>query len=186
MISQLTQHLKSWWMQLRRAIAGWIYPEWLALEAERDAAQEAAEAAQIDPLTGANTRAAYEGFVASPAAEELHSIVIDLDHFKGINDGLGHPTGDRVLRYVGEYIRLICGTYGLSVRQRFYRYGGDELIVFVEPDQVKQVARSIDAMIAARLRPSDYEDLPRVTVSCGHGPDFASADRALYRAKSAR
>jgi diguanylate cyclase (GGDEF)-like protein len=172
--------------RMQRALAVRIYPQLSELEAELQIAREAALAANIDPLTGANTRASYEGFVGTEMAKQFHCIVVDLDHFKDINDGLGHPMGDRVLRYVGEYIRIICETYGLPVRQRFYRYGGDELVVFVEPELIKQVSRSIDAMIAVELRPDEYRDLPQVTVSCGYGPDFVSADQALYRKKAAR
>jgi diguanylate cyclase (GGDEF)-like protein len=184
-VIKFVRQLRSWWGGWLYVIAAKLYPRLLLLETELAIARAAAAAANVDPLTGANTRATYERFKDSPAAAELHQVVVDIDSFGEVNNSLGHRTGDRVLQYVGEYIRIICGTYELSIRQRFYRYGGDELVIFVEPQLVQQVARSIEKMIAAKLRPAEFENLPRITVSCGHGTDFVAADNSMYRRKQA-
>jgi chemotaxis family two-component system sensor kinase Cph1 len=182
MVSQLiASNLSS--VTVRRVTALSIYPELLRLESELRGALEAAEAAKIDPLTGANVRAAYDLFVATRPAQVLHQVVFDVQYFKDINDSRGHQTGDRVLRYVGESIRIICETYGLPVRQRFYRYGGDELVLFVEPEAILAVARAIHLLTLSSPRADEYEDLPRVILNYGCGRDFEAADRELYQVK---
>lgn len=184
MFSQPVTPSLSWTARCRRFLAAAIYPRLLRIEFELVAAHEAIEMARIDPLTGANTRIAYEGFVKGPEAQQFDCIAIDLDHFKDINDCWGHPTGDLALRYVGECIRIICEVYGLPVRQRFYRYGGDELVVFVEPDKLQAVARSILQLVVSPVRADEYQELPLIMISYGCGHDFKEADRDLYDVKN--
>lgn len=167
----------------RRALAVRIYPELLGTEAALKTAREAAVAANIDPLTGANVRAAYDRFVHTDAAKALHQIVFDVEYFKKINDHHGHLKGDLALQYVGECIRIVCGTYQLSVRQRFYRYGGDELILFVEPEAIQQVARTILLVTLSSSRADEYAGLPRIILNYGCGRDFQEADHELYQVK---
>jgi diguanylate cyclase len=155
------------------------------------------ELGRTDGLTGlANRR---EGF--AQADKELGRyrrsgraavlVLLDIDHFKDINDRYGHPAGDEVLCAVAETLRGCCR--GVDV---VARYGGDEfLLVLTETDLsgAEAVARRIRGQLDTRMF-DDYSEL-RCTVSVGAaqaGPETASvdawmlaADAALYRAKAA-
>ena len=112
--------------------------------------------------------------------------VLDIDHFKRINDGFGHAAGDGVLKIVAEEIKR--GIRGGDVAAR---YGGEEFVVFLPDSQLESavmVVERIRAAVAARA------DLPApLTLSAGVasgvvGHDvveavFQRADQALYRAK---
>lgn len=122
---------------------------------------------------------------------ELSYAMIDLDHFKQVNDQYGHAAGDRVIR-------------GLSrlLRQRFRqtdllgRYGGEEFVVVLLATDVKLAARLLNEVREdfSRIRFSAGEEQFSVTLSAGvaSAPPFndavtlqGEADRALYRAKQA-
>ena len=119
---------------------------------------------------------------------------LDLDDFKRVNDTLGHPAGDRVLR---EFAMLVSG--GARATDLATRYGGEEFAIVLphtDRDHAQRVAERIRAAVAdfSFLEP----DHPlRVTVSAGaatFAPGLgiasseqlvAAADRALYAAKKA-
>jgi two-component system cell cycle response regulator len=155
-----------------------------------------AELAQTDPLTGIANRGHIEHCLADEVerarrfGHPLAVGMLDVDHFKRINDGFGHPFGDRVIR---EVARILAET----VRQvdKVGRYGGEEFLM-VLPDTELQgahiLAERIRALIeAAGFDPEGY----RGTVSIGVAewrPDVPSwealvsrADKALYEAKDA-
>ncbi len=156
------------------------------------------ESSVRDALTGAyNRRYLDERLIAEHSFAERHGLnlavlMVDIDHFKEVNDQFGHAIGDSVLRVVAESIRRIIRPEDL-----FARYGGEEFVI---------VARAVDlrgaAIFAERVR-KRIEHLPmppngphRLTVSVGVAvatPEhpfenpFAlieAADRALYVAKS--
>jgi diguanylate cyclase (GGDEF)-like protein len=160
-----------------------------------------AATARVDDLTGlGNRRLLTEDLVAIRSGIKRHAdhcgiLMLDLDRFKSVNDGLGHVEGDRVLRVVADAI-------GRSIRpdDRAYRFGGEEFMVLM------RLASEADAMRAAERVRTAVEDLAivqpgnlpygRVTISAGVavvGPDdleqpdgawFARADAALYQAKA--
>ncbi|MFY2763436.1 GGDEF domain-containing protein [Arenimonas sp. MALMAid1274] len=114
--------------------------------------------------------------------------VLDIDHFKRVNDGFGHAAGDEVLKAVAADIRN--GIRGGDVAGR---YGGEEFVVFL-PDTSVEGAQSVIERI--RLAVSGRDDLPTpVTLSAGlaagvvgtHAVEdvFLRADQALYQAKRA-
>ncbi len=124
--------------------------------------------------------------------EELSVMLLDIDHFKGLNDEHGHPEADVILRELGQVLLRSVRSVDLVAR-----YGGDEFVVSL-PRTGKQPA----LMLAERLRGwVEGHDFPfagtlpggRVTVSIGVAgyPDdgdtasviLSRADRALYRAK---
>jgi diguanylate cyclase len=119
----------------------------------------------------------------------LSLLIIDLDHFKLVNDNHGHAAGDEVLR---EVARILPGE--LRAGDDFGRIGGEEFVVLAYDSDART-----GALLAERLREvlerSDWRalGLPAVTASFGvasyePGDDFDSllerADRALYRAKN--
>jgi diguanylate cyclase (GGDEF)-like protein len=118
-------------------------------------------------------------------------LMLDLDHFKAINDRLGHPAGDEVLRHVGRALLR-----AIRVGDSAYRYGGEEFaIVLPDADSVtaRAVADRVRQGIGALQIPLDGGSNVAVTVSIGIAicPDngasaqqlVATADAAMYGAK---
>lgn len=138
------------------------------------------EDASIDILTGLANRRTLDRLLARLAPVDT-VVMIDLDHFKHVNDSLGHPEGDRVLRTLGRTL-----TAALRASDHAGRFGGEEFVVILrdgdEPEPF--LTRLSRAWATARPHP--------ITFSAGvaaAGPDprhaLQAADRALYRAKAA-
>jgi len=141
-----------------------------------------------DALTGAWNRAALkqrDALLADPASSLF---LIDIDHFKSINDTFGHAAGDAVLIAFAGRIQAIAAERG----GMFVRLGGDEFVM-VAPTDDDQDAR----VLAEQLRPiadPSVSDLPPYSISIGlarvHAgetslsPALARADQSLYRAKA--
>jgi diguanylate cyclase (GGDEF)-like protein len=139
--------------------------------------------ARQDPLTGLGHNAAF--------AERLQSIrrtgsmyavlVIDIDHFKAVNDTYGHAYGDGVLRDLADALRTV-----VRVDDAVFRTGGDEFAAVVP------VANDAEAMsIARRLEEAARSVGTPVSIGValddngGRDDLYAEADAALYRAKRA-
>jgi len=152
-----------------------------------------------DPLTGLYNRRYLEETMgrelprARRLGESVGVIVIDIDHFKRLNDTFGHDAGDFVLERTGELLRAATRNSDIACR-----FGGEEFAVIL-PGATLLVARNRAEAIRAALESLkiEYEGTPLgpVTVSAGvasmppHGQDWAytlqQADRALYTAKQA-
>jgi diguanylate cyclase (GGDEF)-like protein len=136
-----------------------------------------AQDAAIDPLTGLANRRTL-GRALGRLRPEDTVIMIDLDHFKAINDSLGHREGDNVLRLFG---RTLSGT--LRAGDQVGRYGGEEFVVILPGSGAER--------FLARLRIAWMRSRPHpVTFSAGvasarpdPGKSLHAADCALYRAK---
>ncbi|WP_374401286.1 diguanylate cyclase [Niveibacterium sp.] len=147
--------------------------------------------AQRDRLTGLYNRHRLEELAPELMAESqrthkpLSLVLIDLDHFKRINDTFGHAAGDKVLIAVASVLRNGARAEDVAVR-----YGGEELLLLLPGLDVKQAALGADRMRRhiEGLRPSD------IPVTCSMGvaalkPDedfdtlFRRADAAAYQAK---
>jgi diguanylate cyclase (GGDEF)-like protein len=136
-----------------------------------------------DPLTGTWNRRAFDDRVAGQSTDDV-LLMVDVDHFKAINDTWGHDAGDAALIAVARSILK-------NVRPSDFvaRYGGDEFIVLL-PD----VGLSEAAEIAERVRTGIVDEVrePSVTVSVGLAHRSGdqrlagiTVDRALYQAKLA-
>ncbi len=152
--------------------------------------------ASNDSLTGLPNKRATEDTLKRMVAQAgrsvapLTAIMLDLDHFKSINDRYGHPKGDEVLAAVGLAIQS-----GLRASDFAGRFGGEEFLILLPETSVQgawQVAESIRLSIAAVNIPGVDR---AVTASLGiaglleHAGDatglLREADRAQYAAKAA-
>jgi diguanylate cyclase (GGDEF)-like protein len=145
----------------------------------------------LDALTKVLNRHGIEQFVESVRARNLPAsvIVIDLDHFKRINDQRGHYVGDRVLQTVGEILRTHTrNTDGLG------RWGGEEFVL-VCPGASLAKASDLAEKLRRRIMDTTFtpDDPLSLTASFGvaasHADQsfeaaFQQADQALYLAKS--
>lgn len=184
------------------------FVERLTQEAEAKAAEEAKKfahdiaslrkLAETDPLTNLLNRRAFMDAAADAMRyyqrynRTIATLIVDIDHFKRVNDLHGHAAGDAVIRRVGE---LIAQT--LRDTDKVARFGGEEFVVLlreVSEHDAHELAERIRLVIAESRIPFDGKELG-VTVSIGcaaiSGLDrdieelIERADRALYAAKAA-
>jgi diguanylate cyclase (GGDEF)-like protein len=152
-----------------------------------------------DDLTGIANRRYFERTLADEwnrarrHEQSLALILLDLDHFKDLNDRRGHPAGDDCLRKVGAFLAESVRRSGEVVA----RYGGEEFAILlpgIDGDVAIRVAETLRDGIERLAIPYGNGTVRRVTASCGvaamhPAPEassdvlVASADRALYAAK---
>jgi len=141
-----------------------------------------------DSLTGLYNRRMLQQDSEGFGDASYSLLLLDLDHFKSVNDRFGHEAGDDMLRGLSNVLRARCRDRG-----RVYRLGGEEFAVIVEP---MDAAALIEFGEAVRRRIAAYRDdlAGSVTASVGAGtrrsgerpPELMRrADRALYSAKAA-
>ncbi len=147
-----------------------------------------------DVLTGTLTRERFETLGPPILAEavarsrRISLLIIDIDHFKSINDRYGHVVGDAVLRRAGECLRREIRSH-----DRVFRYGGEEFVILSD-----DLAQSDAVSAAERLRHAvqhilaeEFEAAPTVSIGVATAPDdattlrdlFSLADARLYEAK---
>jgi diguanylate cyclase (GGDEF)-like protein len=168
------------------------------LRLERLVAERTAELERVavtDTLTGVFNRgrifevAADEASRASRQSQPLCLAMLDLDHFKAINDRHGHVTGDDVLRVVAQ-----CISRELRPADRIGRYGGEEFLVLLPETALAGAVAALERVrnAVSQLKIEAIEGV-QLTVSAGvvvhvnDAPLEASvkrADAALYRAKA--
>jgi len=122
---------------------------------------------------------------ATTSGDPLALLVLDVDHFKNVNDTHGHAAGDNVLKAVANAMRSIVGTRG-----KCYRYGGEEMVALLPQfsqlealavaERVRDKVSRIegDVRVTASIGVSTSEMLPHTDLSL-----FNQADAAMYRAK---
>ncbi|GLX77431.1 GGDEF domain-containing protein [Thalassotalea insulae] len=151
--------------------------------------------AMLDALTGLYNRRGCDEKLKELSKESTHaSCLIDIDHFKNINDSFGHAVGDQVIQKVAATIKEHLSSTDFAVRQ-----GGEEFIV-VLANQTKKDAKSFAetiriAITKLRLKQKKTNAyLPPISVSVGVAEYqesstwksvFEKADSALYQAKNA-
>lgn len=151
-----------------------------------------------DPLTGLMNRLAYERRLheewnrSQRTGNSIGIVVVDLDHFKVINDTYGHVVGDSVLSHVGRQLELSMRSYDVVAR-----FGGDEFVALClgcSPGQIEiPIRRLLDSLTEIAL-PAGSETVD-VKASVGaavrhdafdsHLPEdlFVAADQCLYESK---
>lgn len=162
-----------------------------------DANQRLEQASLTDPLTGLGNRRRFYAFVEgrSVGSAALGLLLMDIDYFKRVNDGLGHDAGDAVLREFAQRLSLLAGADGLAVR-----WGGEEFLLALAgatPETARAVARTV--LDAIRTHPFAW-DSHHIAATCSIGwvclpwrgekqadlgidQALTLADLALYRAK---
>lgn len=154
--------------------------------------QQVQRMADIDALTGIPNRRSFETAIerevsrSTRSGEELTLILLDLDHFKSLNDTFGHQAGDEMLRQVGAVLSEACRASDTPAR-----YGGEEFAVVLPTcgkAEAFETAERLRQLIAAVDSPT------AMTVSAGvatyplHGVTAAdlvkAADEALYESKA--
>ena len=159
----------------------------------REEVRSLEQRATTDPLTGAWNRRQLEDAAAGEMRRStryghpLALLLVDIDHFKRVNDTHGHAEGDRVLRTVADLVR---GSIRLS--DSLTRWGGEEFIVLM-PNTGLASATILAERIREAVFGHAFEGLGPVSISLGVaeylaasslGDWVARADQALYRAKS--
>jgi diguanylate cyclase (GGDEF)-like protein len=154
-----------------------------------------------DKLTGAFNKRYFENFLGHEIAHALRAhkdlalLMLDLDHFKRINDTYGHPFGDKVLSSISATVRS-----AIRPMDFFIRYGGEEFAVMVpnsDVGQVMEVAERIRAAVENTPIFNEEQNLQvKMTISIGAtrikdapispADMIEQADKALYEAKVKR
>lgn len=165
-------------------------------EHQQDLLERLYESSVCDALTGAFNRRHFAARLEAELAYarrhqvELSLLLLDVDHFKAINDGHGHAAGDRVLRDVTRTCQR-----RLRTEDTFARYGGEEFAVLLRGVPLRGAARAAERLregIAARVIVGPPALPVSVSVGCASlaclenasGSELIRlADRRLYRAK---
>ncbi len=155
--------------------------------------------AKYDPLTSIANRALFNDFLtgaigrASRSGNILAIMLLDLDHFKRINDRLGHAAGDRLLQQIADCLQRCIRSGDLVAR-----LGGDEFALILDDvGSIENAARIASKIIHEVGRPIQIDDSNEVDIGISIGitlystefetPDefLEAADVAMYQAKSA-
>ncbi len=146
-----------------------------------------------EPLTGLLNRSSFDRQLderieeAQQGTDTFTLLLMDLDHFKAVNDTHGHAAGDEVLRQVGKTLRG-----AIRPEDRAFRFGGDEFAILLAADS--QVAERVAERLRRKIQA--LPELQRYGISCSigfgehQGEDdgarlFQRCDNALYQAKAA-
>jgi diguanylate cyclase (GGDEF)-like protein len=166
----------------------------------RQEAERFREQARRDPLTGLRNRRYVDEHLpslmadASATGEPLAVAIVDLDHFKRINDTLSHEVGDQVLRAVAKLLEAELATFAPSGFAA--RLGGEEFLVALPGVGLAEAAGHLEDL-RITIRSHGWDELTRglpVTVSIGVAASnktavtgqlalLSAADRNLYAAK---
>lgn len=152
------------------------------------------EQASRDSLTGCLRRESFQDLIKSRKQfgilpKSCSVMVLDIDHFKKVNDTYGHLVGDQVLREIGQLLREHTPESAIVSR-----FGGEEFVILCEDPKADSLkwAEKIRALIASTKIKINITQSVNVTVSIGHSSwdtdshfdhAFESADQALYSAK---
>ncbi len=159
--------------------------------------QQALENSLRDTLTGIGNRSALEaGFareikLAQRHQQALSLLVIDIDHFKSINDKHGHSNGDKVLKHVANTVQN-----SLRETDQVFRYGGEEFVALLNNTSLKDAQLTAERIrMSVAMAPIEiFQKNVFTTISIGVSELktddssetlFERADKALYSAKQA-
>lgn len=144
--------------------------------------------AEHDSLTGLNNRGTFDRDIDSYRRAPMALVILDIDHFKEVNDEYGHDIGDVVLKETAASLTKSFAPDGLP-----YRLGGDEFVVIIPgtADDLRETIEASSRAVAADLA-QPHGEAPAVGISAGvafgdgtqvSDDYYKRADRALYRVK---
>jgi len=152
------------------------------------------EISLTDPLTGIYNRR----MLTSSLDEEMRKCyeedlplticLIDIDHFKQVNDAYGHLCGDHVLIELAQLLRKFMGENDI-----LGRYGGKEFLIIFKNQPMPEALKTIEKFHKA-VQAHEWEEVPQITISCGineyvkgisYSEFVGGADTCLYEAKEA-
>ncbi len=146
-----------------------------------------------DHLTGAYSRDFFDMTIgelmenAEKRNSSLGLVMLDIDHFKRVNDTFGHDVGDKVLKHLVATIR-----YSIRNDDLLVRWGGEEFLLVIDTESIETLRRMAEH-VRQRVEQETFEVAGRVTCSFGitlHAPNesveqsIKRSDRALYEAKA--
>jgi diguanylate cyclase (GGDEF)-like protein len=142
-----------------------------------------------DELTGLSNRKLfseqYPSFVRKHSEQEKTLFMLDIDHFKDVNDGHGHIFGNTVLAMVANELRKMIGSYGIAAR-----WGGDEFIgiLTVSPEEAQRILRRLIDVLKGKEKGGDYSvtasvGIAGVNENLSMDQVIKNADEALYCSK---
>ncbi|WP_010408624.1 GGDEF domain-containing protein [Citromicrobium sp. JLT1363] len=144
---------------------------------------EARNKALVDELTGIPNRRATRGLIQDLEIRKVRycAAIIDIDHFKAINDSYGHAVGDRALRLVAEALTEALEPWPVS------RWGGEEFLVLAETPDAAKLAEQVEAAKEAlsernlKVRETD-EPMSPITFSAGVAVNAETSEATLRKA----
>jgi diguanylate cyclase (GGDEF)-like protein/hemerythrin-like metal-binding protein len=146
-----------------------------------------------DRLTGAWNRAHFDKTLQTELSrsaryrQPVALIILDIDHFKQVNDKFGHALGDEVLR---ELVKIV--SMNIRTSDMLFRWGGEEFVILA-PSTSYRSAASLAETLRAKIEPHKIETVGNITISLGVAEHvsgesenawFRRADEALYAAKN--
>lgn len=159
--------------------------------------------AKYDDLTGLLRRETFNNILkrfiirSNRTNTPLSYVLVDIDHFKKVNDTYGHDKGDEVLREVSDLLRQSVRDTDIATRKFVGRYGGEELVIVLpntDSDGAKIVGERLRKRVEEHFKAKDFN----LTISAGvsvYSPDssedgseavddlYKTADEKLYEAK---
>jgi len=165
---------------------------------EKKAEERLQKLAHYDVLTGLRNRVSFSEILehavslANAQGQQVALLFMDLDHFKNINDSMGHPAGDTVLR---EVARRVSG----EVREEdtVARLGGDEFVILLENLKDPELAANVADKLIKAMRPTFIVEGKKLNITISIGISLQqedcndptslikNADSAMYHAKEA-
>nr|MBA4405597.1 hypothetical protein [Nanoarchaeum sp.] len=159
--------------------------------------------AKYDDLTGLLRRETFNNILkrfiirSNRTNTPLSYVLVDIDHFKKVNDTYGHDKGDEVLREVSDLLRQSVRDTDIATRKFVGRYGGEELVIVLpntDSDGAKIVGERLRKRVEEHFKAKNFS----LTISAGvsvYSPDssedgseavddlYKTADEKLYEAK---
>jgi len=158
--------------------------------------QQALSSAMKDELTGCGNRRALQSSLHRETERALRHkyplsiMMIDIDHFKAINDSYGHPCGDTVIKDLATLLKKQCRQSDLC-----FRYGGEEFLIILDESDCKQSLAAAERIRKHIMHSEVLHEAARIKytvsigVACFNAGDtldqlMTRADQALYRSKN--
>lgn len=160
----------------------------------QDQARQMSALATTDSATGLTNRAGIDAWFAEVSSDSRATFALfwfDLDRFKEVNDTLGHPTGDYLLREIAQRLRAVSPADALVAR-----FGGDEFVVAcpgMKRTDAARFGKMLQTIVAQPVRMDSHVLSPSASLGIAMYPDdgatlaelMAGSDLALYASKSA-